>query len=194
VEDRCVVAFPGLEVLSFKYRAVQLNLLSWRDYIEIDNPAVTTLACKMDTAPQDRKTVKFECLRRLLAYGLEPRRLSFLVGFVETYLRLAPDEEKEVRDRLMELDPSKKEILKMFWTHSHEQGWQEGLVQGVRQQAIAQLERIARRRAWVLDERTMHRISSLSAGDLDELSDAVLDFTDQDQLERWLSRLIPSAN
>jgi flagellar biosynthesis/type III secretory pathway protein FliH len=130
----------------------------------------------------------------------------------------------------MELDPNRKETLKMFWTYSHEQGLQEGLAkglsqgrteglsqglaqgrtegrlegleegrleglqEGVRQHAISQLERIARHRGWTLDERTQNRIASLSTSDLDELCDAALGFTEQHQLERWLSRLVPPTH
>ncbi len=46
------VAFPDLAVLDFHYRVIQLNQLSWRDYVHHQNPVASALMAKMQIAPR----------------------------------------------------------------------------------------------------------------------------------------------
>ncbi len=52
------IEFPGLHVLEFRFHAIQLNRLSWRDYARHHNPVAIALMAKMDIAPEDRARVK----------------------------------------------------------------------------------------------------------------------------------------
>lgn len=86
------VIFPDLTVLDFHFRAIQLNRLDWRDYINRENPIASALMAKMDIAEKDRPKVKLECLRLMVSLKLNPARMKLIAGFVDTYLRLSETE------------------------------------------------------------------------------------------------------
>jgi len=54
------VTFPDLNVLEFQFAAIQLNRLSWRDFITQPNPVAAALMAKMNIAPSERPQVKAE--------------------------------------------------------------------------------------------------------------------------------------
>ena len=59
------VEFPDLSVLTFQFRAVQLNQLAWRDFVERTNPIAASLMAKMHIEPGERVRVKLAFLRML---------------------------------------------------------------------------------------------------------------------------------
>ncbi|MEH1922770.1 Rpn family recombination-promoting nuclease/putative transposase [Nostoc sp.] len=89
------VIFGDLKVLEFQFVAIQLNRLSWRDFLTQPNPVAAALMSKMNISKQERPQVKAECLRLLATLKLDPARMQLISGFVDTYLRL-DDTEKQV--------------------------------------------------------------------------------------------------
>lgn len=89
------VTFGDFKVLEFQFVAIQLNRLSWRDFLTQPNPVAAALMSKMNILKQDRPQVKAECLRLLATLKLDPARMQLISGFVDTYLRL-DDTEKQV--------------------------------------------------------------------------------------------------
>jgi len=87
------VTFPDLNVLEFQFVAIQLNRLSWRDFITQPNPVAAALMAKMNIPLRERPQVKAECLRLLTTLKLDPARMQLISGFVDTYLRLDSTEE-----------------------------------------------------------------------------------------------------
>ena len=57
------VTFTNLEVLKFEFASIQLNRISWRDYLTQQNPVAAALMSKMNISPEQRPQVKAECLR-----------------------------------------------------------------------------------------------------------------------------------
>ncbi|MBW4617458.1 MAG: Rpn family recombination-promoting nuclease/putative transposase [Desmonostoc vinosum HA7617-LM4] len=88
------VTFPDLNVLEFQFAAIQLNRISWRDFLTQPNPVAAALMSKMNIPKQERPHVKAECLRLLATLKLDPARSSLISGFVDTYLRLDAAEEQ----------------------------------------------------------------------------------------------------
>lgn len=88
------VTFPNLEVLKFEFAAIQLNRISWRDYLTQQNPVAAALMAKMNISPSERPIVKAECLRLLTTLRLDPARMQLISGFVDTYLTLNEAEEQ----------------------------------------------------------------------------------------------------
>lgn len=82
-------------MLEFQFVAIQLNRLSWRDFLTQPNPVAAALMSKMNISKQERPQVKAECLRLLATLKLDPARMQLISGFVDTYLRL-DDTEKQV--------------------------------------------------------------------------------------------------
>ncbi|BBD63445.1 hypothetical protein NIES2109_62950 (plasmid) [Nostoc sp. HK-01] len=97
------VTFPDLNVLEFQFAAIQLNRLSWRDFINQPNPVAAALMAKMNILPEERPQVKAECLRLLTTLKLDPARMQLISGFVGVYLELNAAEEevfKATADRM----------------------------------------------------------------------------------------------
>ncbi|MCC5612811.1 Rpn family recombination-promoting nuclease/putative transposase [Nostoc sp. CHAB 5834] len=89
------VTFGDLKVLEFQFAAIQLNRLSWRDFLTQPNPVAAALMSKMNISKLERPQVKAECLRLLATLKLDPARMQLISGFVDTYLQL-DDTEKQV--------------------------------------------------------------------------------------------------
>ena len=97
------VTFPDLNVLEFQFVAIQLNRLSWRDFITQPNPVAAALMAKMNIPREERPQVKAECLRLLTTLKLDPARMQLISGFVDVYLELNDQEEeifKATADRM----------------------------------------------------------------------------------------------
>ncbi|MFL9458608.1 MULTISPECIES: Rpn family recombination-promoting nuclease/putative transposase [Nostocales] len=88
------VTFPGLDVLRFEFTAIQLNRMSWRQYLTQQNPVAAALMAKMNIPLAERPQVKAECLRLLTTLRLDPARMEFISGFIDTYLNLNETEEQ----------------------------------------------------------------------------------------------------
>jgi len=105
------VAFPDLKVLDFNFRVVQLNRLSWRHFLRRHNPVASALMARMAIAPEDRPKVKAECLRLLATLHLDIRKARLISRFVDSYLNLNAQENREFYQELdrIKKDRSKKE-------------------------------------------------------------------------------------
>jgi Putative transposase, YhgA-like len=82
------VEFDDFKVMEFNFKAIQLNRLNWRDFLNQQNPVAAALISKMRIDEADRPQVKVECLRLLATLRLDPARTQLISGFVDTYLRL----------------------------------------------------------------------------------------------------------
>lgn len=103
------VTFPNLEVLKFEFAAIQLNQISWRDYLTQQNPVAAALMAKMNIAPSERPQVKAECLRLLTTLKLDPARMQLISGFIDTYLNLNEAEEETFQETIITMGLDQKE-------------------------------------------------------------------------------------
>jgi hypothetical protein len=192
------VEFPDGEVLAFRYRVVQVNRLRWRDFVNRPNPVAAALMAKMRVEPKDRKRVKLQCLRLMLTLKLDQAKMGLIAGFVNTYLRLTPRQEREVQKEIEALEPKSKEIA-MFWTSWHEEGMKAGMKAGMREgkqegrqeEALTLVQRQLRRRFGAPVEALLERVRQLPTTRLEELGEALMDFSGVSDLERWLDRASP---
>lgn len=192
------VGFPNFEVLAFHYRVIQLNQLSWRDFLGQGNPVASALMAKMQIAPEDRPKVKAECLRLLVTLRLDPARMQLISGFIDTYLRLNELEQQQFDRELGRIEPTQQEDVMKIVTSWMEEGIQQGLQQGI-QQGIQQgrqegrqegellmVLRLLRRRVGLLPSDLEAQIQALEVSQLEALADALLDFTAIEDLRQWL--------
>ena len=109
---------------------------------------------------------------------LDPARRELISGFVDSYLRLTIEEKGEFEAELAAIEPREKEDVMEIVT-----SWmEEGLQKGQRVLVLRQL----RKRLGTLDERSESRIEALSSVRLEELGEALLDFSSLDDLTTWL--------
>ncbi|MEQ9482816.1 MAG: DUF4351 domain-containing protein [Coleofasciculus sp. F4-SAH-05] len=186
------VEFPDKVVLNFNYAVIQLNPLNWRDFLEQQNPVASALMAKMNIAPEDRPRVKSECLRLLATLRLDPARMQLISGFVDTYLRLNPQEQEIFQTEIARFELQEREVVMQIVTSWMEEGLQQGLQQG-RQEGrkegeLMLIQRLLRRRIGVVEPLLQAQIQQLSIPQLEDLAEALLDFSNRDDLITWLER------
>ena len=172
------VAFSDLDVLTFRFRVVQLNRLAWRDFVERTNPIAAALMAKMRMEPNERPWAKLACLDSLGKLQLDPARRALISGFVDTYLRLTMEEQKVFDGELSKIEPERQERVMEIVT-----SWME---QGVKQGKLDLVLRILRKRLGLVDAQIEARIAELSVGQIEALGEASLDFTRMADLTSWL--------
>jgi Domain of unknown function (DUF4351)/Putative transposase, YhgA-like len=177
--DTFKIEFQNRKVLEFRFHAIQLNRLNWRDYIDRPNPVAAALMSKMKIAKHDRPKVKAECLRLLVTLKLDPAKTRLISKFVDTYLRLNDREEQTFQAELDKIGATQKEAIMQVTT-----SWEEtGIEKGQRSILNLLLEQKFGRLTDVLND----RISSLSPDKLSVLAIALLNFNSIDDLSQWLT-------
>jgi Domain of unknown function (DUF4351) len=163
--------------------------LQWGDFAQRPNPVAAALMAKMGMSAEERPRVKLECLRLLTWLRLVPGRAHFLSGFIDTYLRLNSEESllfeaqadtilnRTERTKVMELTTSWKE-------EGRQEGREEGRHEGQVEMALRQL----RRRCGPLPKRLDSKVRALTIPELEDLAEAVLDFSSLADFEHWLLR------
>jgi predicted transposase YdaD len=177
------IEFPSLKVLEFRFHAIQLNRLNWRDYLDRPNPITAALMSKMKIAKRDRPKVKAECLRLLVTLKLDPAKTRLISKFVDTYLRLNDKEEQTFQAELDKIGAAQKEAIMQVTTSWEEKGIETGIERGQRSLVLLQLEQKLGRLPNALSD----RISSLSPDKLSALAIALLNFNSIDDLNQWLA-------
>ena len=198
--SRFVVTFPGKHVLRFDYTVIQLNRLPWRKFIRQENPVASALMAKMKMSARDRPKVKAECLRLLATLKLDPARTQLVGGFVDSYLKLTAQEMKQYERAIEQFMPTERKNIVEILTDWERKGIAQGIVEGISQgltQGISQgltqgkealVVRLLRRRLGPVPDRLLARLAPLTAAQLDDLGEALLDFETPADLEQWLDR------
>jgi hypothetical protein len=182
--NRYTVEFEDLQVLTFNFRAIQLNRLSWRDYLSCSNPVAAALMAKMQIAPEDRPKVKAECLRLLATLRLDPARTALISGFIDAYLRLDGPEEQVFQTEIGNMEVTARESVMQIVTSWMEKGIEQGIEQGERSLVL----RLLSCRVGTLTEAVQSRLNTLSMPQMENLAEALLDFSSEADLDAWLAQ------
>jgi len=176
--------FPGETVLNFKFKVIQLNRLPWRRFLKQPNPVATALMTRMKIAPRDRAKVKSECLRLLLTLKLDPARSELIWTFAENYLILTAQETIQYDREVAKLPQEEQETTMRLMTSMRREGIHDG-----KETLIA---RQINKRFGSTPTEIAERLSTLSSNDLDNLGEAMFDFSTLADLEAWLLRNQPN--
>lgn len=137
---------------------------------------------KMQIAPIDRPKVKAQCLRLLVTLRLDPARMQLISGFVDTYLDLTESEERLFQEELGRIEPEEQEEVMQIVT-----SWMRtGIEQGKHEGELSIVMRLLKRKVGELDPELEERVKGLSMTQLEELSEALLDFSNLEDLTTWL--------
>lgn len=185
---RYMVEFDDLKVMEFNFLAIQLNRLSWRDYLSQRNPVAAALMAKMRIDPADRPKVKAECLRLLATLKLDPARTRLISGFVDTYLTLSETEVQVFQEEIGRLEETEQEGVMEIVTSWMQQGIEQGMEQGAQREARSLILRQLVRKVGVLPEVTQTQIDELPLEQLEVLGEALLDFVSLSDLQTWLTQ------
>jgi hypothetical protein len=177
--DRFQIDFPGLLVLDFGMKVIQLNRLNWRDYVRQSNPVASALMVKMNIPREDRPRVKLECLRMLVTLKLDRARASLITTFMNSYLKLTTAEAVVYNQEREKVDPPEREAIMVLTNEWIEEGRDEG-----RREAHAEHRRS--------NEKVVRRLLALERVDASLLLNR-LDQLDSVQLQQLVDRLIDSS-
>ena len=184
--DEYRMEFPDLDVLAFRFRVVQLNRLDWHDFTERMNPISAALMARMIKEPTDRPRVKAACLKLLTKFELDPARRELLSGFIDAYLELTIDEEHVFLAELENIEPEQRERVMEIVTSWMEKGIEQGIKLGEQNKARSLVLRMLGKRFGPLEPQTEARIAELPVEQLEELAEALLDFSASSDLTGWL--------
>lgn len=106
-------------------------------------------------------------------------------GFVDTYLKLNQAEEQIFKSEIAKLEPVKQEAVMEIVTSWQLQGREEGRQEGKLELVLRQLNRKIGLMAPDVEE----RIRTLTVTQLEDLAEALLDFTTAEDLANWLNNL-----
>ncbi|OCQ89683.1 flagellar assembly protein H [Nostoc sp. MBR 210] len=175
------IDFPNKKVLEFNYDVVQLNQFRWQDFFNQRNPIASALMAKMRMNTQERPIVKLMSLQLLANLELNPAQIQLISGFIDTYLDLNAQEERIFQEQLASIEPQQEERVMQIVTSWMRQGIQQGIQQGESTLILRQLNR----RLGELNPQLQERIQNLSTAELEQLGEALLDFTTTADLEAW---------
>jgi hypothetical protein len=184
------IAFPGKSVLQFSYSVVQLNRLSWRDYVKSENPIASALMAKMQMEKSERPKVKVECLRLLVTLKLNRAKTRLISGFIDSYLRLTGDEMRQYEREFEQLAPNVREETMEIMSDWERRGIEQGIEQGIGRGKRELLSRQIRKRFRNVSSELLNLLGQLSTTKLDDLSESILDFKDLSELEEWLGQAV----
>jgi predicted transposase/invertase (TIGR01784 family) len=184
--DSYRVEFSDFLVLEFHYRVIQLNRLQWQDFVNQPNPVASALMAKMQMEPQERPVVTVECLRLLASLGLNPAQIQLISGFIDTYLKLSQTEQARFQAELDRIEPARQEEVMQIVTSWMEEGLERGREEGRRLEALALVLRLLARRVGEVEPELQEQIQALAIAQIEDLGEALLDFSTKGDLEAWL--------
>jgi flagellar biosynthesis/type III secretory pathway protein FliH len=157
---------------------------------------------KMNIAPEDRRQVKFECLRLMATLRLDRAKMQLISGFVDTYLQLSAEEEALLRAEIGRMEPTEQEVVMEIVTSWMREGIEQGLQQGLQQGRqegrqegeVAIILRLLNRRIGTVDLQLQEHIRQLSLTQLEDLAEALLDFSNEADLVAWLQQVSRDDN
>jgi len=126
----------------------------------------------------------------LATLRLQPARMQLISGFIDTYLRLNVEEERLFQAELSKMGLVEQaqimEIVTSWMEQGIQQGRQEGKQEGKQEEALLLILRLLTRRVGRLTPELQEHIRSLAIAQLEELGEALLDFSDVADLQAWL--------
>jgi hypothetical protein len=186
--------------LEFCYLSCYLNRLSANDYCESDNIVVRLNLPNMYYAPESRLAIYAAAQQGLATLESNPNLQSKYANFIDAYTDLSEQELTEYRERYLNVEggdmglaqilrqEGRQEGLQEGRQEGRQEGLQEGFQEGRQEECIALVMRLLRRRLGIHPEidQALPSFQAMSVEQLEELAEALLDFTDIGDLTAWL--------
>jgi hypothetical protein len=183
--------------LGFEFGAVKL--LDYSNRLEelenSDNPFATVVLAHLKTQqtaknPEQRKSWKFSLIRRLYEQGLQEKDIRNLYRFIDWVMILPKALETEFWQEFKEFEQERTMTYittgeRIGYERGIQQGRQEGIQEGV-QGRRSLVIRLLQRRVGQLPQSAQTTVENLSLNQLDNLGEALLDFSTLDDLNNWL--------
>ncbi|MFI5381605.1 MAG: Rpn family recombination-promoting nuclease/putative transposase [Tepidisphaerales bacterium] len=180
------IDIAGFSILRFGFRVMQLNRMNWREFARRPNPVAAALMAKMRIGAKERPKAKLACLRLLASLELSQAQRHLIWRFVETYLPLSPTERQTFNEELNMLPAQEKEAVDYLPNEWIEEGIEKGIVKANEEWRQSLLRQLRRRFGVAADDLTAD-IRALSANQLPDFAEALIDFTSLADARTWLA-------
>jgi predicted transposase YdaD len=178
-------------VLNFEFGTVKLKDYQnrWTELETSENPFATVVMAHLKTQqtsqkPQERKTWKFSLIRRLYEQGLQEKDIRNLYRFIDWVMILPKSLEAEFWQEFKQFE---QERTMAYITTGERIGYERGREEGKQEGEQTLILRLLQKRVGELPEKVRERIQNLSLNQLEELGEALLDFTKIEDLFNWLT-------
>jgi Domain of unknown function (DUF4351) len=168
--------------LNFKFGTVKLLDYQnrWMELEASDNPFATVVMAHLKTQQttkkaEERKAWKFSLIRRLYELGLAEQDIRNLYRFIDWVMILPEPLEAEFWQDFQEFE---QERTMSYMTTGERIGYKRG------QQEL--VLRLLQKRVGELPDEVKKEVQAISLAQLESLGEALLDFTDVDDLLHWL--------
>jgi hypothetical protein len=168
------------------------KLLDWRDRTaELEtskNPfAIVVLAhlkvIETKRNRNQRKAWKFSLTRGLYDKGYERQQILDLYRFIDWVMILPEAKEREFWQELQIFEEERKVT---YVTHAERFGFERGIQKGIQEGELTLIFRQLTRRTGILPEPLRAEIRLLSLEQVEDLGEALLEFTNLTDLQSWL--------
>lgn len=173
---RTIFEFPVIRITDYAAR--------WAELEASDNAfAVVIMAQLKANEARGDNARKFEWKRRLIFMlyerGYSRERIHNLFKFIDWVLILSDELEEVLGDEIIEIEEGKR---MPYITSMERMGHKRGVQEGVQSLVL----RLLAHRFGALEAETQARVTDLSLEEKEALGEALLDFTSQEELTKWL--------
>ncbi|BAY34121.1 hypothetical protein NIES2107_60260 [Nostoc carneum NIES-2107] len=184
--------------LNFEFGTVKLwdYQTRWAELEASNNPFATVVMAHLKTQQttkklQERKTWKFSLIRRLYEQGWQEKDIRNLYRFIDWVMILPKSLEVEFWEEFKQFEQERTMSYittgeRIGYERGREEGKQEGIQEGKQEGEQILVLRLLQKRFGELPEQLRLRIQTLSLNQLEELAEALLDFTAIEDLLSWL--------
>jgi Domain of unknown function (DUF4351) len=186
---------PGTR-LSFEFDAVKLldYRQRWDELEQSPNPFALVVMAHLKAQEtkkdlQNRKVWKFQFIRRLYERGYNRRDVRNLFKFID-WAMILPEPLKQ--EFWSDLKTYEEERRMPYITSVEEIGFERGLKTGRQEAEVAERSLVLRqltRKVGTLSPALQTQLAALPLPQVEELGEALLDFTQLTDLESWLSQV-----
>ena len=180
-------------MIEFQYAVIQLNLLDWRKYLKSENPVAIALMAKMGVEPKDRAKVRAACIRILIGLDLPEKKRQPIMRFIDAYLPLTPTQQEEFNEEIRQFKPRQRRIAMEYMTSWEREGFAKGIIEGKIEGKLELTLKQLTLRTGELSVAMRKRIGKLSSAKLDNLGEALLNFQNKSDLNKWLKENLPAV-
>lgn len=180
-----ICKFPTIKLIDYnkKWDALEAN----------PNPFAVVVMAQLKALkvkkPNERFDWKLRLIRMLYERDYSRQQIINLFRFIDWLIRLPKDLEQDFREEVTKLEDAKMPYVTSIERLSKEEGRQEGLQEGVQTLTMRQLKH----RFGELAPELEQQIKTLSVEQLEDLGEALLDFSGVEELKSWLQEKTPNA-
>jgi hypothetical protein len=186
--DRYEEHFGDHLVLRFEYLYIGLPSLNAEEYLHGESALGIALSSLMKAAPGRRVALAAIALKRLLEYELTDWQRRLLCECLVAYSGMDEQQFQEL-EQIMASEPNGTEfpLTKTWFDRGLEQGMGKAREEE-RQRVASMIVRLIQRRLGTIAEGIIDEVRKLNIGQIEELSEVLLELSSVDELVNWLQK------